>query len=1000
MRGDFARECRAPRNYRNRNRDNTRRVVPVETPSNVVVVTDGIGYDWSYQAEGPTDFALMDHSSLGSSSSDTKSLKEKDDLKLKLEKFETSSKNLTNLINSEIKTKDNTGLGYDGQLNERDLNNIHMNKNEVFESASDCSVNESEEDNNQVNDMYKAGEGYHVVPPPYTGNFMPLRPDLSFAGLDDFVFKSAISETVTSVHETKTSSSKTSKESMENPKIVRSSAPFIEDWESDSDDNCVIRSSIEQTNPSCAKINFVKSNENTRKSVIEQHTYRKAENLKKKKSVLHNKGKATGQREVRPVWNNAQRVNHHNFSNNLTHPYPRRNFVPSVVITNSGKVPVSTAKQSLSRAATSTSTARYVNTVASRPTVNSAKQSSNVFYKSHSPVKRTFNQRTTPKNSDLKEKVNSAKLNNIIKRMMVDLLHLEEVLNEELKFNFFSVSQMCDKKNSVFFTESEGRVLSPDFKLLDDYQVLLKVPRQNNMYSFDLKNVVSSGDHLGKFEGKADERFLVGYSVNKIGPEWLFHIDSLTQSMNYEPVTAGNQTNDDACIEINVNAGQAEQEKASDHEYILLPFIPSNSPLSSSTQSSDDKDADEVPGKGEEGVSKRSGIDDQKRTEISTQDVNTVGPSINTANTNINTGGLNINIVGSNDPIVSPIPTTRVHKDHPKEQIIRDLNLATQTKRMINLSEENSMNPKRANETKWVFRNKKDERGVVIRNKARLVAQGYTQQEGIDYNEVFAPVVRIEEVRLFLAYASFMRFIVYQMDVKSAFLYGTIKEEVFVCQPPGFEVYIKLLEPDDAQEISNEFYGGAHFLLRVVEAEDVDVHLYRSMIELLMYLTASMTDIMFAICACTRDSTFDLEAFCDSDYARANLDRKCTTGVCQFLGKRLISWQCIKQAIVANSTIKVEYVVAANCCRQGYNDVFDRAFKDYLSDSEGWEELMHKVMSIDFSWKTSMSQYEELYQQSITKASAARLATGFVENGFVDFGDDDVIRTVVVVVGG
>ncbi|GKD06981.1 putative ribonuclease H-like domain-containing protein [Tanacetum coccineum] len=94
---------------------------------------------------------------------------------------------------------------------------------------------------------------------------------------------------------------------------------------------------------------------------------------------------------------------------------------------------------------------------------------------------------------------------------------------------------------------------------------------------------------------------------------------------------------------------------------------------------------------------------------------------------------------------------------------------------------------KRAIGTKWVYRNKKDERGIIVRNKARLVAQGYTQEEGIDYDEVFAPVARIEAIRLFLAYASFMGFIVYQMDVKSAFLYGTIEEEVYVCQPPGFE---------------------------------------------------------------------------------------------------------------------------------------------------------------------------------------------------------------------
>ncbi|GJR87188.1 hypothetical protein Tco_0211199 [Tanacetum coccineum] len=141
-------------------------------------------------------------------------------------------------------------------------------------------------------------------------------------------------------------------------------------------------------------------------------------------------------------------------------------------------------------------------------------------------------------------------------------------------------------------------------------------------------------------------------------------------------------------------------------------------------------------------------------------------------------------------------------------------------------------------------------------------------------------------------------------------------------------------------------------LIKDEEAEDVDVLLYRSMIGSLMYLTASRPDIMFAVCACARfqvtlkishlhavkrvfrylkgqpkmglwypsDSPFDLEAFFDSDYARASLDRKSTTGGCQFLSKRLISWQYKKQTIVANSTTKAEYVAAANCC--GQNTMF------------------------------------------------------------------------------
>ncbi|GJX48857.1 putative ribonuclease H-like domain-containing protein [Tanacetum coccineum] len=145
---------------------------------------------------------------------------------------------------------------------------------------------------------------------------------------------------------------------------------------------------------------------------------------------------------------------------------------------------------------------------------------------------------------------------------------------------------------------------------------------------------------------------------------------------------------------------------------------------------------------------------------------------------------------------VSPIATTRVHKDHLVEQIIRDLHSAPQTRRMTKNYEEhvepkktlvNLPYGKRAIGTKWVYKNMKDKIRIVVRNKSRLVAQGYTQEEGINYDEVFAPVSRIEAIRLFLAYASFMNFFVYQMDVKSAFLYGKIEEEVYVCQPLGFE---------------------------------------------------------------------------------------------------------------------------------------------------------------------------------------------------------------------
>nr|GFC53229.1 hypothetical protein [Tanacetum cinerariifolium] len=187
--------------------------------------------------------------------------------------------------------------------------------------------------------------------------------------------------------------------------------------------------------------------------------------------------------------------------------------------------------------------------------------------------------------------------------------------------------------------------------------------------------------------------------------------------------------------------------------------------------------------------------------------------------------------------------------------------------------------------TKWVYRNKKDERGIVIRNKARLVARGHTQEKGIDYEEVFAPVARIEAVRLFLAYASFMGFLVYQIDVKSAFLYGTIEEEVYVSLCKSFEKLMKdkfqmssigelafflglqVKQKKDGIFISQDKFVAEILrkfrlsegksastpidaekpLLKDSDGEDLDVHTYRSMIGSLMYLTSPRPDIMFAV---------------------------------------------------------------------------------------------------------------------------------------------------------
>nr|GFA62198.1 copia protein [Tanacetum cinerariifolium]GFA62216.1 copia protein [Tanacetum cinerariifolium] len=196
---------------------------------------------------------------------------------------------------------------------------------------------------------------------------------------------------------------------------------------------------------------------------------------------------------------------------------------------------------------------------------------------------------------------------------------------------------------------------------------------------------------------------------------------------------AGNQTNGIAGSKENLAAGQDDKKKELEQEYILIPICTTD-PLIS-------RDAFSLP-----------------HVPIVTLIADT-GIFSNAYDDEVLEGEVDMNNIDSSYTI--PEATKFLKVDLPKD--------------------------KWAIGTKWVYRNKKDERRIVLKNKARLVAQGHTQEEGIDYDEVFAPVARIEAIRLFLAYASFNDFVVYQMNVKSVFLYGRIAEEVYVCQPPGFE---------------------------------------------------------------------------------------------------------------------------------------------------------------------------------------------------------------------
>nr|GEY66575.1 putative ribonuclease H-like domain-containing protein [Tanacetum cinerariifolium] len=593
-------------------------------------------------------------------------------------------------------------------------------------------------------------------------------------------------------------------------------------------------------------------------------------------------------------------------------------------------------------------TARQVSTARPKSAVNAARQISYLSKSAHSSVKRPFDKKTSFTYSNVTQKVNIVRsktantarpkavvnvgLGNRVnaikasacgvwkpKTKVIDHVSKNNSALKTMKiFDYIdaqgrsNVLQMCDKKNNVLFNDTGCIVLSPDFKLIIERQVLIRVPRKNNMCSVDLKNIVpkegltylfvkSTSDeskfwhrrigHLnfktmkklvkenlvrglpsklfknnqdcvacqkgkqhrascksktknsislplllfhmdlfgptfvkqlmkkmyclvviddysrftwvfflaskdetnailktfimgienlvdhkvkgircdnrvefknremnrfcemkGKFDSKADDGFFVGYSLNsKAFRVFNSKIRIVEENLHIRfNENTPNVVGTKACN----NAGQARKEKEHVKDYILLPLWTADPPFSHDQRSTFNSSSDHEDDDDEEA------------------DMNNMDTTIQ----------------------VSPVPTTRIHKDHPFDQAQHGSS------------------------------RKKDERGIVIRNKAILVAQGHTQEEGIDYDKVFAPVSSIEAIRLFLTYASFKDFVMYQMDVKSAFLYGKIEEEVYVCQPKGFE------DPD----FPNKVYKVKKALYGLYQAP------------------RAWPDIMFVVCACAR----------------------------------------------------------------------------------------------------------------------------------------------------
>ncbi|GJX29562.1 putative ribonuclease H-like domain-containing protein [Tanacetum coccineum] len=867
----------APRNQGNRNKDAPRRNAPVDTSTtNALVVQDGIGgYDWSFQAEeGLTNFALMAFTSQGSSSSDfeiigyqiglesldsrivvheknkavyeenieflkydvqvkdisikdlknqlEEALKEKDDLKLKLKKFEESSKNLTKLINSQISAKDKTVL--------------------------------------------VENEGFHVVPPPYTVNYIPSRPDLSFAGLDDSVYKTKMSETITTA-------SKTNKDSLEKPKTIRPSAPIIEDWD--------------------------------------------------------------------------------------------------IIL------------------ATSISIARPVNTATPKSKVIDALPKTYSYFKAYSSARRGFNQKTAAKTNNLNEKVKTARVNNVtiawpkqvvsaavgnvenaIKHMTGNKSFLTD--NQEVDGGFVAfagspkgartmladsllpttfwaeaVSTACYVQNRVLVTKPHNKT---PYELLHG-----RPPSISFMRPFGCPvTILNTLNPLGKFDKKPDEGFFVGYSINS---------KAFRSSKDAVADDAGKKTNEESANKAALDNLLVQQKKGytniTNRDSTVSPSV---SAFGQSFTNADDLPTDPLmPNLEDTGIFSGVYDDDDMGAEA---DLNNLETTTN----------------------VSPIPTSRIHKDHPKDQIIgdsaflygtieeevyvcqppefEDLQFPDKVYKVEKALYGLHQAPRAWYETLSTylleigFRKGTIDKTLFIKKDKGdiLLVQGYV--DGIIFGSTKKSLcVKFEQMM-------HKRFHMSSIGELTFFLGLQVKQKddgIFISPDKYVADILKKFDFVTMKRASTPIETNKA-LFKDEEAKDVDVHLYRSMIGSLMYLTTSRPDIMFAVCACARfqvtpkvlhlhavkrifrylkgqpklglwyprDPQFDLEAFYDSDYAGASLDRKSTIGGCQFLSKRLISWQCKKKTLVANSTTKAEYVADANCCRQVLwiqNQMLDYGFK-------------------------------------------------------------------------
>nr|GEW98495.1 copia protein [Tanacetum cinerariifolium] len=564
-----------------------------------------------------------------------------------------------------------------------------------------------------------------------------------------------------------------------------------------------------------------------------------------------------------PVRNYAHKGNHQHYAR-MTHPNLQRHVIPTAVLTKS-KLVLLTA-------------ARPVTTVILQPHVTRPRPAKTVVTKPHSPPRRNTNRRPSPKPSNFPHKVTTATDN------------LQHALKDK---------GVIDSRCS--------RHMIGNMSYLSDFE-----PINGGYVAFggNPKGGNQSNPSVG-----VQEQFDVEKAKEENVQQYVFF--PLWSSGSKDP----QNTDGDVAFEAKEPEFEGKKPKS------VVHVSPSSS---AKTKKHDDKTKREAKGKSLVELSTgyrnlSAEFEDFSNNSINEVNVvDTLVPTVGQISTNITNifsavGPFNIAVsptlreslyvdpsqyhddpnmlaleditysgddedVGAEDDFtnlettitVSPIPITRVHKDHTVTQIIGDLSSATQPRSMTRVVKDQGY----IKLLKILAGLKLCRRGFFNSRCKRR-----TQEEGIDYKEVFAPVARIEAIRLFLVYASFMGFMVYQMDIKSALMYGTIEEKVYVSQPPGSK------DPN----YPNKVYKVVKALYGLHQAPRADGK-----------STSTPIDTEKPL----------LKDPDDSDYAGASLDRKSTTGGFQFFGCRLISWQCKKQTVVTTSSTEAEYVAAASCCAQ------------------------------------------------------------------------------------